>query len=474
MKNLALNKLLQKQITYDSLDNVLSDFRLWWPAVYGVDWDPERWVDASDASNNILDIFMDEIKAFHKLYDGDWKKNQKIDEWIKNIRKTTFDEIFSCSTDEPNPKSFGYEYGEHIEDHLFELFPTFTKARPNSSDFLSRRLDIIVSRTSMGSKRTAMTEGLFCDTSVIETIGLPVAVDLFKHLISVPDQICSLKKTRGPGPLETTWLEPDLERNLEVVEVLKCIERMPMSNLYIADHPIFHKRSTQLLTKFSNIGDRELDNSGSPKIVPRTGISVEGGRHAHNRYHACLSLIFNNVNMEIPFWLKWASGFCNSILYKSNFSNIKYLTEVNDLMFNDTEAQTEVAKGRLEGLFADSDIISSQAEIEIMAYWGKDKKKPLQVAHRSLFSDSRITFKNHKYEWDYDDVYQRSNNDGASLTYSFEIEKHASNRNSASYGYKGKPLTLVFRDCVFLNTVIDIAPGDEKYFKIKYENCIWP
>ena len=145
MKNLALNKLLQKQITYGPLDDVLSDFRLWWPAVYGVDWDPERWVDAS---NNILDIFIDEIETFLKLYDGDWKKNQKIDEWVKNIRKTTFDEIFSCSTDEPNPESFGYEYGEHIEDHLFELFPTFTKARPNRSDFLSRRLDIIVSRTS--------------------------------------------------------------------------------------------------------------------------------------------------------------------------------------------------------------------------------------------------------------------------------------------------------------------------------------
>ena len=223
MKNLALNKLWQKQTPNDSLDNVLSDFRLWWPAVYGVDWDPERWVDASDASNNILDIFMDEIKAFHKLYDGDWKKNQKIDEWVKNIRKTTFDEIFSCSTDEPNPESFGYEYGEHIEDHLFELFPTFTKARPNSSDFLSRRLDIIVSRTSRESKRTTMTEGLFCSTSVIETIGSPVAVDLFKHLISVPKEICRWE--RGVNGRGERYVEPDLERNLEVVEILKCIDQ---------------------------------------------------------------------------------------------------------------------------------------------------------------------------------------------------------------------------------------------------------
>lgn len=470
MKNLALNKLLQKQITYGPLDDVLSDFRLWWPAVYGVDWDPERWVDAS---NNILDIFIEEIETFHRLGSNDWRKNQKIDEWIKNICKTIFDEIFSStSDDESNSESFGYKYGEHVEDHLFELFPAFTKARPNSSDFLSRRLDIIVSRTSRESKRTTMTEGLFCNTSIIETIGLPVAVDLFKHLISVPREICSWK--RGGYFGQDNDLSPLLSRNLKVVEVLKCIERMPMSNLYITDHPIFHERSTRLLTQFSNIGDRELANSGSPKIVPQTGIDIRGGAYTYDHYHACLSLIFNNVNMEIPFWLRWASGFCNSILYKSNFSNIKYLTEANDLMFNDTEAQIDVSKGRLEGVFADSDIISSKAEIEIMAYWGKNKKMPLQIAHRSLFSDSRITFKNHKYEWDYDDVYQRSNNDGASLTYSFEIEKHASNRNSASYGYKGKPLTLVFRDCVFLNTVIDIAPGDEKYFKIKYENCIWP
>lgn len=469
MKNLALNKLLQKQITYGPLDDVLSDFRLWWPAVYGVDWDPERWVDAS---NNILDIFIDEIETFLKLYDGDWKKNQKIDEWVKNIRKTTFDEIFSCSTDEPNPESFGYEYGEHIEDHLFELFPTFTKARPNRSDFLSRRLDIIVSRTSMGSKRTAMTEGLFCSTSVIETIGSPVAVDLFKHLISVPKEICRWE--RGVNGRGERYVEPDLERNLEVVEILKCIERMPMSNLYIIDHPIFHERSTRYLTRFSNIGDRELANSGSPKIVPQTGIDIRGGAYTYDRYHACLSLIFNNVNMEIPFWLRWASGFCNSIFYKSNFTNIKYLTEANDLMLRDDEAQINVSKGRLEGVFADSDIISSQAEIEIMAYWGKDKKMPLQVARRSLFSDSRITFKNHSYDYCRDDIYQRGNNDGTSLVNNEVANEHADNHGSASYGYKGKPLTLVFRDCVFLNTIIDIAPGDEKYFKIKYENCLWP
>ena len=61
MKNLALNKLQRKQTPNDPLDDSLLDFRLWWPAVYGVDWDPERWVNAS---NNILDIFMDEIETF--------------------------------------------------------------------------------------------------------------------------------------------------------------------------------------------------------------------------------------------------------------------------------------------------------------------------------------------------------------------------------------------------------------------------
>jgi len=325
--------------------------------------------------------------------------------------------------------AYKQKYDEAIDPIKDALKSRLTDISPNNSDFLLRR-DLsafscwdIPNCDRLGwyqAIRSNLSHNVFINDKLdSSTFRLPLVFDFFKNIVDTSFLSIPLRDVK-------------VKRN----ELLNFMEYMTFSNLLIED------RSYILDQVYYDSDFLELRQGGAKSSVWTGGSDRFSDSNLDREYRA-MNVIFNDLLFGLWIDIESRHGFCNSIFHDSKFDLIRYGGVSSSILEDHIASQT--TRQDMSGLFVDCDIINTSAKVEIAPSWHY-VPEVMQVSRRSLYlnSDIEIGHTNH-------------------------IELGMTVRHD----YKGDPLTLLFRDCIFKDSNIHVKSGIEKDLKILYENCIW-